>query len=159
MCLAVAAALARLELANRMTVQPPSPTGHEAIFPALAAGEATDGLTEEELLGGVGVAAAGTAGRLVLAAVRVAVLAGRLTLCSAASRFASADSLIRTTTSAARTSTTTPPTIAAGTRQSGGRWISVRALPHSRHHSWSASSGAPHRSQLTAASAAGRSAV
>ena len=56
-----------------------------------------------------------------------------------------------TITTAVSATATTRPITATGIRQSGGRWISVRALPHSRHHSCSSSSGAPHCAQTPSA--------
>jgi hypothetical protein len=100
-----------------------------------------------EVLGaGAGVAVVGVVGVTAGAVVAPGDAGGALTagLLAAADalagwkvavRFTSLDAATRASTAPAATSATTPPTIATGTRHSGASWITVLAVPHSRHHS------------------------
>src|SRR5947209_2657582 len=104
-CFAFATAVALSVVLKTITVHPGSPRGHPGSAPAL------------------GWAAAVEAIVVVVVVVLVAL------------RFASPERLINAIANPASTRATTVRTIAAAIRQSGGRWISVRAAPHSRHHS------------------------
>ncbi|MBV9465425.1 MAG: hypothetical protein JO206_06620 [Solirubrobacterales bacterium] len=54
---------------------------------------------------------------------------------AAVARFVSLESANSATASPATTSRITVAMIAIGIRQSGARWMIVRAVPHSTHHS------------------------
>jgi hypothetical protein len=80
-----------------------------------------------------GVAALGVAGGAVRAGLVAAAdpLAGWYV----ALRFMSLDAATSASTAPAATSAIKPAAIATGTRHSGASWITVLAVPHSRHHS------------------------